>query len=88
MTVNGEKYSYLVYCENANNQLIGDGLFQVSVATKIEILCCGSGRKNISNMFNDCSSLTNLDLSNFNINNVTNMQYMLINVSKKNKLLR
>ena len=27
-------------------------------------------------MFYDCSSLTNIDLSNFNTNNVTNMSYM------------
>ncbi len=32
--------------------------------------------KNISYMFNQCSSLTSLNLSNFNTNNVEDMSYM------------
>ena len=32
-------------------------------------------------MFSDCSSLTNLNLSNFNTNNVTNMEYMFFGCS-------
>ena len=30
-------------------------------------------------MFYDCNSLTNLNLSNFNTQNVTNMRYMFYN---------
>ena len=30
----------------------------------------------MSGMFDDCSSLTNLNLSNFNTQNVTDMSYM------------
>ena len=30
----------------------------------------------MESMFNDCNSLTSLDLSNFNTQNVTNMKYM------------
>ena len=51
MTVNGEKYSYLVYCENANKKgyvlKYNYGLFYGSKATKIKILSCGSGIKNM-----------------------------------------
>ena len=41
-------------------------------------------------MFSECSSLTNINLSNFNTNNVTNMSYMfsgcssLININLSN----
>ena len=33
---------------------------------------------NMSSMFNGCSSLTSLNLSNFNTNNVTNMDYIVL----------
>ena len=33
----------------------------------------------MNHMFSDCSSLTSLNLSNFNTNNVTNMWYMFHN---------
>ena len=36
--------------------------------------------KNMSYMFNQCSSLTSLNLSNFNTNNVQNMSFCLVNV--------
>ena len=37
--------------------------------------------KDMSNMFSDCSSLTSLNLSNFNTNKVTNMAYMFCDCS-------
>ena len=37
-------------------------------------------------MFLGCSSLTSLDLSNFNTNNVTNMSYMFSNCSSLTSL--
>ena len=39
-------------------------------------------------MFNGCSSLKELNLSNFNTNNVTNMEYMFSGCSEqfKNKI--
>ena len=36
-------------------------------------------------MFYGCSSLTNIDLSNFNTNNVTNMSWMFDECSKLRK---
>ena len=42
--------------------------------------------KNISFMFNNCSSLTSLNLSNFNTNNVTNMCAMFQSCSSLNSL--
>ena len=40
-------------------------------------------------MFYDCNSLTNLNLSNFNTQNVTNMNYMFsfCNSLKKNNII-
>jgi len=40
----------------------------------------------INKMFYNCSSLTYLNLSNFNTNNVTNMSYMFYNCSSLNSL--
>jgi len=37
-------------------------------------------------MFSGCSSLTSLNLSNFNTNNVTNMSYMFFNCSSLTSL--
>ena len=34
-------------------------------------------------MFYNCSSLTSLNLSNFNTNNVTDMRYMFVGVNRK-----
>ena len=38
-------------------------------------------------LFNKCSSLTSLNLSNFNTNNVTNMEYMFNNLNKNCKII-
>ena len=38
-------------------------------------------------MFNKCSSLTSLNLSNFNTNNVTNMYCMFNELNKKCKII-
>ena len=42
----------------------------------------------MSDMFSECSSLKELNLSNFNTNNVTNMRYMFSGCSDqfKNKI--
>ena len=40
----------------------------------------------MSDMFSKCSSLINLNLSNFNTNNVTNMSYMFFNCSSLTSL--
>ena len=37
-------------------------------------------------MFSDCSSLTSLNLSNFNTNNVTDMRYMFFKCSSLTSL--
>ena len=42
--------------------------------------------KNTSLMFGDCSSLTSLNLSNFNNNNVNNMSYMFSDCSSLTSL--
>ena len=41
----------------------------------------------MSGMFNNCSSLTSLNLSNFNTNNVKDMEDMFENVNKKCKII-
>ena len=42
--------------------------------------------KNMSYMFYKCSSLTSLNLSNFNTNNVNNMSGMFYSISKNCKI--
>ena len=42
--------------------------------------------KNTSFMFNECSSLTSLNLSNFNTNNVKDMSYMFSKCSSLTSL--
>ena len=42
--------------------------------------------KNLNYMFCWCSSLTNLNLSNFNTNNVTNMEFMFYKCSSLKNL--
>ena len=45
----------------------------------------------MSGMFNECSGLTNIDLSNFNTNNVTDMSCMFYgceNLTKKNTITK
>ena len=41
---------------------------------------------NICHLFNGCENLINIDLSNFNTNNVTNMSYMFSECSSLNSL--
>ena len=50
------------------------------------ILIFRENMTNMSYMFYKCSSLTSLNLSNFNTNNVNNMSYMFFNCSSLNSL--
>ena len=80
---NNTEELYTVYCKNANS--IGCfGLFNDSQATKIEILSCGNNITDMRYMFHNCSSLTSLDLKNFNTNKVTDMSYMFYKCFKFN----
>ena len=81
---------YFIYCTDANSRKDSDdnyyGLFNWSEATKIEILSCGSEIENMKNMFNNCSSLTNLNLYSLDTKNVTNMRNMFWNCSSLEEL--
>ena len=74
------KLRCFIHCTNANS--ITDkydnyyGLFRGSAATKIVILSCGNNITNMRDMFVYCSSLTELDLSNWETENVTDMNGM------------
>ena len=84
-----EDKQYVIYCDDANSVKVGEdvyGLFEESKATKIVILRCGSEIKDMNSMFLECSSLTNLDLSKFTTNKVTNMGYMFAYCSSLTKL--
>ena len=75
----GDTARYFIHCKDANSIKYNGyyyGLFYWSEATKIEILSCGSEIENMSYMFAGCSKLTELNLSNFNTNKVTDMYYM------------
>ena len=71
-----------VYCKNANSiknchdSNAYRGLFYGSEAIKIEIINSGNNIQNMNKMFYRCSSLTSLNLSNFNTEEVTNMSWM------------
>ena len=78
----GDIARYFIHCKDANS-IKENGLFDWSEATKIEILSCGNNITNMSWMFYNCSSLTNLDLSNFNTDNVTDMFGMFYNCFKE-----
>ena len=43
--------------------------------------------KDMGLMFSECSSLTSLNLSNFNTNNVTNMSYMFDHLKNDCKII-
>ena len=77
-----------IKCKNANSiySTVCYGLFDGSEATKIEIISCGNNIKNMSSMFFNCSSLTELDLSNFNTNNVKYMNHMFYKCSSLTSL--
>ena len=75
-----------IHCIDANsiydNYGNYKGLFQESKATKIEILSCGSKIENMSYMFYNCHSLTNIIFHDkFNTNKVTDMSGMFYNCS-------
>ena len=55
----------------------GKYIIQYSFKNNINKTCC---------MFSDCSSLTNINLSNFNSNNVTNMRSMFYGCSSINSI--
>ena len=87
----GDIARYFIHCTDANSIKDGydnfyNGLFYGSEATKIVILSCGSEIKNMSALFRNCSSLTNLDLSKLKTDNVINMSYMFYNCSSLTNL--
>ena len=82
---NNNVVRYLIYCTDANSKN-GKGLFDGSEATKIVILSCGNGIKNMFGMFKECQNLKELDLSKFNTSNVTDMRYIFFDCSSLTEL--
>ena len=74
-----------IHCTNANSKN-SNGFFHGSKAIKIFIISCGNNITDMSYMFSECTSLTNLDLSNFITNNVTNMSWMFYGCSSLTEL--
>lgn len=87
---------YLIYCVNGNTtkkqyttkKLSFHGLFKGSYNNNIKILGCGNQIEDISYMFASCNNLTNLDLSNLNITNVQDMDYMFKDCFKDNESIK
>ena len=81
---------YFIYCKDANSKQVDNsynGLFDGSKATKIEILSCGSKIENMSYMFYNCHSLTNIIFhDNVNTENVTDMSCMFYYCSSLTEL--
>ena len=58
-------------------------MFQYVLKIFFKYNCKRKELVHIKNMFSNCSSLTSLNLSNFNTINVTNMNHMFYNVNRK-----
>ena len=88
--VKKDNIQYFIYADNINSikkERHIYGLFKGSKATEIEILSCGNNIKNMSSMFENCSSLTSIKFpDNFNTSSVTNMSFMFYQCSKLTEL--
>ena len=88
--VKKDNIQYFIYADNINSIKEGIyiyGLFKGSKATEIEILSCGNNIKNMSSMFDYCSSLTSIKFpDSFTTNNVTDMSFMFNNCSSLKEL--
>ncbi len=69
-----------IYINNKKIDFTFNYKFSKKGINKINIKC-KKDLTNMSYMFNECSSLTSLNLSNFNTNNVNNMNNMFYNCS-------
>ena len=77
---NTNKTVYL-YCSDVESKSYG-GIFGVRPHVSISVIACDTEKvTNMGRMFSGCSSLNNLDISNFNTTEVTNMAYMFHNCS-------
>ena len=88
-----EKTVYL-YCSDvetivaaANNNNIITGIFQNMHHKSISVIACDTKKvKDMRSMFANCSSLTELNLQNFNTENVTDMKFMFYECSNLTEL--
>ena len=70
-----------------NNNKINDVKYNISKKGKYKLkIIVTKSLINMREMFSDCSSLTSLNLSNFNTNNVNNMSRMFDCCSSLNSL--
>ena len=93
----GEKYALFeikikgkkvyLYCSNVESSRNIDGIFAETTHVSISVIACDTiNVKDMGEMFKNCSSLENLDISNFNTKNVTNMKYMFCGCENLKKL--
>ena len=72
--INNKENNYMKYLVPQK-----EGIYNIKIIINIPIKDC-------SHMFSDCNKLSNIDLSSFNTEKVTNMSYMFSGCSKLNKI--
>ena len=93
----GEKYALFeikikgkkvyLYCSDVESSENTGGIFEDTNYVSISVIACDTTNvKDMGEMFKNCSSLTELDIKNFNTKNVTNMKYMFCGCENLKKL--
>ena len=83
---NTDKTVYL-YCSDVESSEKDYGIFEHMDHISISVIACDTEKvTDMGSMFCNCSSLTNLDLQNFNTKNVMDMAFMFSNCSSLKEL--
>ena len=94
----GEKYAFFeiktntdktvyLYCSDVESSEKDYGIFEHMDHISISVIACDTEKvTDMGSMFCNCSSLTNLDLQNFNTKNVMDMAFMFSNCSSLKEL--
>ena len=78
---NRNYYPNIIYINDIQNYDINYIYYFTEIINNVTLLW-NNTINNCKNMFNGCSNITEIDLSNFDSSNVINMEYMFYNCSK------
>ena len=82
-----EEETVYLYCSDVESSENDNGIFEYMDHISISVIACDTTNvKNMRYMFYECSSLTKLDLKNFNTTNVTDMHSMFYECSSLTEL--
>ena len=84
---NTDNYPSFIFIDGIMQELVNNKYNFTSGGEHTVVMIWNDDIDNLLNMFNDCSSITSIDFTNFNTSQVTNMGNMFVNCSSLTSII-